>query len=122
MKGRCFAFFLAVACTAPNVRGQQAETLEVSPTDGSTPLALTPGAPAGSFPLSGFDTVNLYNGNLSFRLPLLTIGGRGDAHTTLTLPIQRRWSIRKRSSHDGPTEYQVQENSWSPLEDRKSVV
>ena len=29
-------------------------------TDGSTPLGLQPGAPAGSYPLSGFDNVNLY--------------------------------------------------------------
>src|SRR6266851_5790441 len=41
-----------------------------------TPLAMTPGAPAGSYALSGFDNVNLYNGNLNFSLPLLKIGGR----------------------------------------------
>ena len=41
-----------------------------SATDGSTPLGLQPGAPAGSYPLSSFDNVNLYNGNLNFRLPL----------------------------------------------------
>jgi len=40
-----------------------------SNTDGSTPLSLTPGAPAGSFALSGFDNVNLFNGNLNFHLP-----------------------------------------------------
>jgi len=36
---------------------------QTSPTDGSTPLALSPGAPAGSYALSGFDNVNLYNGS-----------------------------------------------------------
>lgn len=35
-------------------------------TEGSTPLALTPGAPAGSYPLSSFDQMNPYNGNISF--------------------------------------------------------
>jgi hypothetical protein len=30
-----------------------------SATDGSTPLGLQPGAPAGSYALSGFDNVNL---------------------------------------------------------------
>jgi hypothetical protein len=29
-------------------------------TDGATPLGLAPGSPAGSFALSGFDTVNPY--------------------------------------------------------------
>lgn len=41
-----------------------------SATDGATPLALSPGTPAGSYPLSGFDNVNLYNGSLNFQLPL----------------------------------------------------
>jgi len=36
-----------------------------SPADGFTPLAMTPGAPSGSFALSGFENVNLFNGNLS---------------------------------------------------------
>ena len=30
--------------------------------DGKTPSGLAPGAPAGSYPLSGFDNINLYNG------------------------------------------------------------
>jgi hypothetical protein len=39
-------------------------------TDGQTPLGIAPGSPAGSYPLSGFEDVNLFNGHLSFRLPL----------------------------------------------------
>ena len=31
-----------------------------------TPLTEQPGAPAESYPLSGFDNVNLFNGHLSF--------------------------------------------------------
>ena len=57
-----------------------------SATDGSTPLGLQPGAPAGSYALSGFDNVNLYNGNLSFQLSLLGISGRGGAQ----MPIMDR--------------------------------
>jgi hypothetical protein len=48
-----------------------------SVTDGATPLGLSPGMPAGSYALSDFDAVNLYNGNLGFRLPLLSVAGRG---------------------------------------------
>jgi hypothetical protein len=48
-------------------------------TDGQTPLGLAPGAPEGSYALSGFDQVNLFNGNLNFGLPLMHLGGRGTA-------------------------------------------
>ena len=65
------------------------------PTDGSTPLGLQAGAPAGSYSLSGFDNVSLYNGSLNFGLPLLSIGGRGGASHTIMLPIERHWMIEK---------------------------
>ncbi|HEY3104078.1 MAG TPA: hypothetical protein VGJ69_10825, partial [Pyrinomonadaceae bacterium] len=60
---------------------------------GSTPAGLTPGAPAGSYGLSGFDNINLYNGNMNFRLPLISIGGRGAASYTMTLPIEQHWTV-----------------------------
>ncbi len=63
--------------------------------DGSTPSALTAGTPAGSYSLSGFETVNPYNGGLNFSLPLLKIGGRGEADYAITLRIDQKWSIRK---------------------------
>src|SRR5882672_3742768 len=47
-----------------------------SPLDGLIPSGLKPGSPAGSYE-SSMDTVNLFNGNLNFRIPLLTVGGRG---------------------------------------------
>ena len=37
----------------------------------STPPGQAPGAPAGSYPLSGFDNVNLFNGHLNFSFPSL---------------------------------------------------
>ena len=64
-----------------------------SATDGSTPLGLQPGAPAGSYPLSNFDNINLYNGNLSFQLALLSIAGRGGAHMPVLLPIEGKWRV-----------------------------
>lgn len=64
-------------------------------TDGSTPSALTPGAPAGTYNLSGFENVNLFNGNLNFALPLVHIGGRGSADLTMMLTIEQHWRIRK---------------------------
>jgi hypothetical protein len=52
--------------------------LAESPLDGVIPSSLKPGSPAGSYE-SSMDTINLFNGHLNFRLPLLTIGGRGEA-------------------------------------------
>jgi RHS repeat-associated protein len=60
--------------------------------DGRTPTGLASGAPAGSYALSGFENVNLFNGNLNFSLPLLKIGGRGSAGYTMMLPIEQTWS------------------------------
>ena len=62
-------------------------------TDGRTPLALQPGTPAGSYPLSNLDNINPYNGSLNFRLPLMSIGGRGTTGYTMTLPIEQKWRI-----------------------------
>lgn len=62
-------------------------------TDFTTPPSMQPGAPAGGYPLSGFDTVNLYSGTVSFSIPLLGIGGRGEAGYTMSLPLQMQWRI-----------------------------
>lgn len=75
------------------VTAASAQTTSV--TDGKTPTGLTPGAPAGSYALSGFDNVNLFNGNLNFHLPLQNIGGRGGAGYTMTLPIEQKWIVKK---------------------------
>ena len=64
-----------------------------SVTDGGTPLGLQPGAPAGSYSLSGFDNINPYNGSLNFALPLMSIGGRGGAGYRMVLPIEQKWRV-----------------------------
>ena len=69
---------------------------QASATDGSTPSGLTRGAPAGSYSLSGFDNVNLYNGNLNASLPLLGVGGRGSAQTTVMLSLNSKgWKVER---------------------------
>jgi hypothetical protein len=62
--------------TSSTAMAQQSST---NPLDGFTPAGLQAGSPAGSFPLSGFDIVSPYNGQLNFNLPLLKAGGRGSA-------------------------------------------
>jgi YD repeat-containing protein len=62
---------------------------------GTTFPGIEGGSPAGSYALSGFDTVNLYNGNLNFHLPLLQIAGRGEARHTIMLSMEQRWTMEK---------------------------
>jgi YD repeat-containing protein len=61
--------------------------------DGFTPPGLEPGSPAGSYVLSGFDTVSYFNGSLNFALPLLQVGGRGSAGYPVTLRIGADWDV-----------------------------
>ena len=72
-----------------------------------TPLAQSPGSPAGSYPLSDIDTVNLFNGRVSVRLPVLTAQGRGGAGGQITF----NWS--------SPANYHIRTdidpNNGSPL-------
>jgi RHS repeat-associated protein len=90
-------------------------------TDGQTPLAMAPGAPAGSYALSGFDNVNLFNGNLNFRLPLRSVVGRGGAQMVMTLPLETHWRVLHYFGCMGlgctPTDkyYPIPGSSWSPL-------
>jgi RHS repeat-associated protein len=101
------ATLLLVLTTASNAQ-------TTNPTDGSTPAGLTPGAPAGSYGLSGFDNVNLYNGNMNFRLPLISMGGRGGAGYTVTLPIEQHWTVDKYTDPDDPasTTFMANGNWW----------
>jgi hypothetical protein len=75
-----------------------AASAQTSSTDGTTPLALTPGSPAGSYALSGFDNINVFNGNLNFHLPMDRVGGRGDVQYTMMLPIEDHWRVLDRSN------------------------
>jgi hypothetical protein len=47
----------------PRVAGQNA-------TDGTTPPAIAPGTPPGSYALSNLETIDYYNGKLNFVIPL----------------------------------------------------
>src|SRR6266404_1468928 len=81
-------------------------------TDGMTPSGLSPGSAAGSYGLSGFDNVNLYNGNLNFSMPLLGIGGRGGAQTQMRLTLDSVHWVVEGSDADG---YSVNPNWWEGI-------
>src|SRR5258708_32796508 len=84
-------------------------------TDSYTPAGLEPGTPAHSYPLSGFDNISYFSGSLNFRLPLLRVGGRGQAGYTLMLPIEGRFNLLTVTADDRgpytftPDYYQVED-------------
>jgi RHS repeat-associated protein len=85
-------------------------TTTTSSTDGMTPAGLAPGSPAGSYALSGFDTIAPFSQSLNFRLPLMAMGGRGVAGYTMMLPIERKWRVE----HD-ITDYNCPHCESAPL-------
>jgi RHS repeat-associated protein len=107
---------LFMVLTLSVAKGQQTTT---SVTDGSTPSGLQPGSPAGSYALSGFDNVNLYNGNLNFHLPLLQLNGRGSAQMASILALNvKSWHVSHfhREMPDGNTidSYKPTQLGWAP--------
>src|SRR4051812_31709939 len=82
------AVILLTLCTSISVVGQGS-------TDGTTPLGLSPGSPSGTYALSDFDLVNLYNGSLNFRLPIYNVAGRGGAAYPITLKVDKKWTVQR---------------------------
>jgi len=71
---KSFAASLALALTmCMGAFGQSA-------TDGATPPSIAPGSPAGSYALSGIDTVDLYSGK---PIPLVSTTTAGLTHKTV---------------------------------------
>jgi RHS repeat-associated protein len=84
---------LTILVTVIAATGGRSQT--TTPADGSTPLGLSPGAPAGSYSLSGFEHINPFNGNLNFYLPLASITGRGGAQGAVMQSIdEKRWNVK----------------------------
>ena len=98
--------------------GGNAQTTTKTGTDQMTPSNLAVGSPAGSYALSGFDNVNLFNGNLNFRLPLLSVGGRGSAGFTMMLALNTKsWHVRRVSTivnNEETITYPPSPNTWQP--------
>jgi RHS repeat-associated protein len=55
---------------------------------------MAPGAPSGSYVLSGLDTVNFSNGHLNLNLPLFRLQGRGATQLPINVPFEFvQWRI-----------------------------
>lgn len=107
LSARLLGCIFLLALVAAGGRAQSA-------TDGSTPLGLAPGSPAGSYALSDFESVNLYNGTLSFNLPLLKVAGRGGAGHDVTIRMEQKWLVTKFREQPGqPYVYMAEPNWWN---------
>lgn len=80
--------------------------------DGHTPSGLAAGTATGSYALNDIESVNYYNGALSFHIPLLKIGGRGDASFVMTLPVSSQWTIQQTSEGIFPYYQNFYEKAW----------
>src|SRR5258705_13464217 len=98
----CVLIFLSASMTV----AQEAVT------EGTTPLGLSPGSPAGSYALSGFDNVNLFNGSLNFTLPLVKVGGRGGVGYSLVMRIDQKWLVEKEQYGEPPSNFYYPSSSW----------
>lgn len=82
---RMFLLVITVLLSAASSFGQ-------SVLDNGSSVGLAPGVPGGSYSLSDIDNINLFNGNLNLTLPLMKIGGRGEAGMVMSLPIESHWT------------------------------
>lgn len=95
--------------------GKSVHCQDYSATDGSTPSAVAPGNAAGSYQIGGIDSINFYNGNLNLSLPLLKVGGRGDASATLAFRLNSKsWHLNHHESIDPNTGLPVVGHTASP--------
>jgi len=75
---------LATACVT---------SAQTNTTDRNTASGIATGS--SSYALGGLDNINLFNGNLNFKLPLLVVGGRGGAEVSMNLAFNtKRWRVK----------------------------
>ncbi|NOT62628.1 MAG: hypothetical protein HOP19_20675 [Acidobacteria bacterium] len=79
-----------------------AQAHNTSTINGGTSPGNAPGAPAGSYKLSDFERINLYNGHLSLSFPLLQVAGRGTAGYSPMLNINPwAWTVSSQYQSHG---------------------
>ncbi len=90
---RFWTYALILFCVVFFTSLTQAQTASTS--------ARTPGAPAGSYALGDADTINLFNGNLNYNMPLFNLAGRGEAKTSVGIVIEGQWDRKEFETSPG---------------------
>ena len=94
-------------------------------TDGVTPKGIEPGAPAGSYPITEWENVNLFNGQVSFTLPIVQ-KGRGESGVSLPIRINRQpWVVKHQRYDIGNSSlldvYNAEGSWWNPALNRPVI-
>src|SRR6267154_4778568 len=84
--------------------------------------ATTPGSPAGSYKLGDEDAINLFTGNLNYNLPLLTIGGRGEAQSQLGIVLEQQWNRYEFPAEEGYPEGYLRHQYTNKFPDPLALV
>lgn len=66
-----------------------------TPDAGYVPMAVEQGTPQGSYALSNLFTVNYFTGRLNVAIPLVQIGGRGEAKMTINAGLSNDWELQQ---------------------------
>lgn len=75
----------------PAARAQSQVDAVKTITQYSNPPGLAAGTPAGSYALGDAESIDYFSGHLNYVLPLLQVGGRGEAGYTVSLKIPSKW-------------------------------
>ena len=82
---RSFSCLRAVGIVLIMLATTYLASAQTNSTDRNTASGIATGS--SSYALGGFDNINLFNGNLNFKLPLLVVGGRGGAEVSMNLAL-----------------------------------
>ena len=101
------------------IASASAQNSTTSVTDGKTPSGLAAGSPSGSYDLTSFENINLFNGNLNVHLGLESIGGRGSAAYQMMLALNlKSWHVkhfhRVMPNGDELDSYSPTQSGWLP--------
>ncbi|HWQ55152.1 MAG TPA: RHS repeat-associated core domain-containing protein [Bryobacteraceae bacterium] len=92
IRSQHLCIILTLLVHGPSLLGQ---TYTESNASGPLSPSLALAAANTTYALGGLDRVNYYNGNLSVRIPLTTVGGRGNATVAMSVPVNRQWRVQQ---------------------------
>ncbi len=91
---RIFATALLAAVPVLLAQSSPPSAPVTNPLDGLTPQAMRGAEPSSTYVLSGFDSINYYSGSMHFALPVVKVGGRGDAtHNVVVAVKPPNWTV-----------------------------
>ncbi len=93
----------------------KAQTTTQNITDGTTPAAIAPGAPLGTYPISEMENYNPFSGEVSLRFTAAVLGGRGSLRYPVVFSFGRqKWTVDKSFNiATGQPIYTPQDTHWS---------